>query len=85
MSDNPENQAYVQRLIDLEKFIGDVPAEELRRRHALELLDSAHIDVEVRKLASRVLTDFEVNGDSYGVPGVIGIVETLVKKIEEKS
>ena len=38
----------------------------------------------MRKAAHRVLSDFEVEGDSYGVPTIEEIVECLVAKIEAK-
>ena len=36
---------------------------------------------EARKIAKKVLTEHEVEGDSYGVPTIQEVVELLVNKI----
>lgn len=48
----------------------------------LALLDFAETDTFVRKEALKVLTEKQVNGDSYGIPGIEDIVSLLVSKIE---
>lgn len=55
---------------------------DVREHYAKHLEDWAETDTFVRKEALKVLTDFEVNGDSYGVPAIENIVELLVKKIQ---
>lgn len=60
------------------------PEATVRECYARALEDWAETDSSIRNLAVRVLTDFEVNGDSYGVPTVEDIVELLVKRIESK-
>ena len=37
----------------------------------------------IKKLVKPYLTPFEINGDSYGVPGVVEILETLCQKLAE--
>lgn len=49
------------------------------------LSDWAETDTAVRAIARRVLTEFEVEGDSYGVPSLADVVKSLVKKIESLS
>lgn len=46
------------------------------------LIDWADDDTRGRKLALQVLSDFEVNGDSFGVPSLVDIIETLVERIK---
>lgn len=55
---------------------------DVREAYARMLEDDAEKDTAVRQMAGEVLTDFEVNGDSYGVPGIENIVELLVKRID---
>lgn len=43
--------------------------------------DWAITDASIRNTAMRVLSDFEVRGDSHGVPPVEDIVELLVDRI----
>lgn len=54
------------------------------RRDVLSRLmeDDADADTFIRSEAAKVLTDFEINGDSYGVPTPADIVERLVKRIQ---
>jgi hypothetical protein len=56
--------------------------EELEKKYAMFLLDWAETDTYVREKCKDVLTDFEINGDSYGVPTVEEIVDKLVEKIK---
>jgi hypothetical protein len=46
------------------------------------LIDTCETDTTVRKFALEVLTDYEVNGDSYGVPAIEDIVALLVEKVK---
>jgi len=47
------------------------------------LEDWADDDTAIRDLASKYLTKFEVDGDSYGVPPIVDVVERLCKKLDE--
>lgn len=38
---------------------------------------------EIKKLCRGVITDYEIDGDSYGVPGPVGIVESLTIKMKD--
>ena len=44
--------------------------------------DFCHTENEVEKSALKVLTEFQVHGDSYGVPGTNQIVDTLVSEVQ---
>lgn len=66
----------------LEEQIKTLPIATVRRNYQLALEDWAHTDTVVRNAARRVLTEFEVDGDTYGVPAIEDIVELLVAKIE---
>lgn len=66
----------------LREDIARRPEADVREHYARHLEDWAETDTFVRKEAAKVLTDFEVNGDSYGVPAIENIVELLVKKIQ---
>jgi hypothetical protein len=70
-------------LFSLEESVEKIPIDDLRKFYCKSLRDWASDDTEIRRLASKVLTEFEVNGDSYGVPGIREIVELLVNKIEK--
>lgn len=66
----------------LNEIVKTIPIANLRKYYCQELEDWAHTDTIVRQCAKRVLSEFEVEGDSYGVPMIEDIVELLVKKIE---
>jgi hypothetical protein len=79
------NQAYMECGAAVQLAIDRAVAEataELRKKLDAELRDWAETDTNVRKEALKVLTEREVNGDSYGVPSVEDIVDTLVKRVE---
>ncbi len=69
----------------LEAQIAQRSLAELRLYYRNLLIESSETDTTVRNLASQVLTDFEVNGDSYGVPCIEDIVELLVARVKQKS
>lgn len=46
--------------------------------------DTADADTYIRKSASTVLTELEVNGDSLGVPSIEGVVDNLVLEIKAR-
>lgn len=70
------------RLFALEDSVDKMPVEELRRYYCQILRDSTDDDTEIRRLAARVLPEIDVEGNSYGVPGIVDIVENLVIMIE---
>jgi hypothetical protein len=47
------------------------------------LEDWADDDTAIREMAKKYLTEFEVEGDSYGVPSIVDVVEKLCKMIDE--
>jgi len=55
--------------------------EGLQRKYQLLLRDQADTDTTIRQLAKKVLSEKEVDGDSYCVPSVEDIVRTLVDAI----
>ncbi len=44
-------------------------------------IDSCHDDTEIRNLVRPILGDFATDGDSYGMPGVVDLVEALVANL----
>ena len=48
------------------------------------LEDWADDDTAIREIAKKYLTELEVEGDSYGVPTIVDVVEKLCKKIDTK-
>lgn len=56
-------------------------AAEIERLKVL-LSDECEKDTELRAIASRVLSDLEANGDSYGVPTIVDVAESLVQEVE---
>lgn len=48
----------------------------------LLLQDTSDTDTYIRNRVKGILTDFEINGDSYGVPTIEDIVDLLCEKIE---
>lgn len=66
----------------LEAQIRSLPIASLRRNYAQALMDWADTDTAVRITARRVLTEFETEGDSYGVPMIEDIVDLLVARLE---
>ena len=66
----------------LEEQIHGLPIESLRRNYAHALTRWADTDTAIRLAARRVLSKFDVEGDSYGVPSIEEIVEKLVVLIE---
>lgn len=62
------------------KLQAQIAQKEQIIKHACE--DAADDDTRIRDLCKPYLTDFELNGDSYGVPGITDVVETTLKKLE---
>lgn len=55
--------------------------EECDRWKALVVIGCEE-DEDVKRMARPFLTDLEIDGDKYGVPGTVGIVEALCKKLK---
>lgn len=64
-------------------FVKNTTEVKAKLLYAQQLLDLAEEDVIIREVAKKVLTEEEVEGDSYGVPMLSDIVEKLVAKIQE--
>lgn len=63
--------------------IADLEAETNKMRYAIDSMrkDEANTDTAIRDAARKVLPAFDVDGDSYGVPSIEDIVESLVAEI----
>ena len=70
---------------ELAEYIKTIKREHLEKSHEMLLMDSADTDNYVRNRVKDILTDFQINGDSYGVPSVEDIVDRLCEIIEEKN
>lgn len=55
--------------------------DEIVRLYAISLIDFTVCDNYVRDRVRGILTDFEIDGDSFGVPTIEDIVNDLVEKI----
>ncbi len=66
----------------LEEMVARRTDAEVRRMYITMLTDTSSDEVDIERLAKRVLDPAWVDGDSYGVPGMVDIVEELVKVIE---
>lgn len=67
---------------DDHKEIKQFLLKALKEQREELIKDMAYDDTEIRNLASKVLTEYEVSGDSYGVPSILDIIETLIKQRE---
>ena len=67
----------------LEESIARIPVDDLRLTYAYLLRDWAEDDMAVRESAKPFLTDFEINGDSYGVPTIVDIVNLLCERLAD--
>jgi len=56
---------------------------EMAYLHAQMLLDTSYEDTQINEIAKTVLGPIWVDGDSYGVPGNLEIVEKLVDEIKK--
>jgi hypothetical protein len=57
--------------------------EHILNLYVNSVCDTVDDDEEIRELAKPYLTDFELNGDKWGVPPIGTIVETLINKFKE--
>ena len=71
----------MSELIDIIKGLSRSDLEHYYIYH-LEL--TAQTDNYVRERVKNILTDFEINGDSYGVPTIEDVVDSLCKRVETK-
>lgn len=69
----------MSELIDIIKDLSRFDLEHYYIDH-LELTEQT--DTYIRERVKDILTDFEINGDSYGVPAIEDIVDLLCEKIE---
>lgn len=67
---------------ELANLLTKTDSEKAKVFYAQTLMDHAEEDTAIRKEARKVLTEDEVEGDSYGVPMLSDIVDRLVKKIQ---
>lgn len=68
---------------ELQQQIAKHSLPELQKLYENMLMDWAEDDTDGRNLALTVLTDAQVNGDSYGVPTLVDIIETLVAEVKK--
>lgn len=57
--------------------------DEWKAKYRQELADWAEDDTQARKMCEGILTELEVHGNSHYVPGMVDLIETLVKKHKE--
>jgi hypothetical protein len=69
----------MSELIDI---IKDLSRSDLEHYYIDHLELTAQTDTYIRERVKNILTDFEINGDSYGVPTIEDIVDMLCEKIE---
>lgn len=55
--------------------------DDLVRTMATRLEDDCSTDCYIRNRVRGILTDFEIDGDSYGVPTLEDIVDSLCDKL----
>lgn len=65
----------------LAESLEKMPPERLREHLATVLSDAADADTRIRALCKQVLPEAAVDGDSYGVPHLVDLVETLVNLV----
>jgi hypothetical protein len=69
----------MSELIDI---IKDLSRSDLEHYYIDHLELTEQTDTYIRDRVKDILTDFEINGDSYGVPTIEDIVDLLCEKIE---
>jgi hypothetical protein len=69
----------MSELIDI---IKDLSRSDLEHYYIDHLELTEQTDTYIRDRVKGILTDFEINGDSHGVPTIEDIVDLLCKKIE---
>lgn len=76
------NPLWLKRTEKLRADFNKYSREDLEIYYASLLLDTSETDIYVREKCKDILTDFEINGDTYGVPMIEEIVDKLVEKIK---
>lgn len=89
----------VKRVVEQQKIIAELEGklstprltEELEKavEHRTSILhdllkDACDDDTEIRTMAKEVLTEYEVEGDSYGVPCLTDVVRLIVDKAKPR-
>lgn len=64
---------------DLRAKIAAYPVERLRELHLHMLIDWADDDTRIREIASK--HGIDVEGDKWGVPGIVEIAESMSERI----
>jgi len=72
---------YKERDSDIPYIRKDLVDEKDKQIVTL-IKDESDDDTAIRKLALTVLPEKDVNGDTFGVPDIVTIVETLVRRIK---
>lgn len=69
----------------LDEYVKRIPIDELRKAYISEIKEWAYIDDEVKKIASQVLSQDELDDAPFydRFIGTINIVEMLVEKIKK--
>ena len=80
---NPANQERIDKFLH-NSYIKSQPRAELENMYASFLLDSAETDTYIREKCAGILNDFEINGDSYGVPAIEDLFDKLVEKYNKE-
>jgi hypothetical protein len=69
---------------ELTKTIKGYSRSDLERYYHEHLELTAQTDTYIRERVKSILTDFEINGDSFGAPLIEDIVDALCQKIENQ-
>ena len=78
----PGHPAHHRREKIVNTYAAIIARHRSEREKTLEacLAEECEADTDARKAARQVLSEIEVDGDSYGVPPVADIIENLVKR-----
>lgn len=74
---------YKQWCVPEQQAILALIEQETAKLHAI-IKDDCDTEDDCRESAKKVLTEYEVEGDSYGVPAISDIVDKLVAKVQEQ-
>jgi chromosome segregation ATPase len=84
-------EAEVEQLISEHTHMGKMLAKTITDRHnacgEVERLKAiiktdCEYEQEIRSLACNILSEFQVYGDSYGVPTLVDVVELLIEALK---
>ena len=59
--------------------------DELVKLYAILLLDSSETDIYIREICRPIIGDYLVDGDTWGVPPLETVVESLIEHYERTS